>query len=221
MPHSRNSDTSKEIIYKALRRAIIMGHCRPGERLSVEAIAEEYGTSVTPARDALQMLSQEGLVTIKPRSGYFVAQVTLKELRDLLELRQILEVAAVERAAQQITDEQITQLEHVHAGYTGDDDESYERYTDENRRFHCLVAEASGNQALSAALGRLHDRLARFMVMRRAGQTMEHTHARIIEALRQHDVDMARQAMLSELNESRQDVIDQVIRQEGASWSLA
>jgi DNA-binding GntR family transcriptional regulator len=220
MSHLRDGDTSKEIIYKAMRRAIIMGHCRPGERLSVEAIAEEYGTSVTPARDALQMLSQEGLVTIKPRSGYFVVQVTLKELRDLLELRQILEVAAVERAAQQITAEQITQLEQVHAGYTGDDDESYERYTDENRRFHCLVAKASGNQALTEALGHLHDRLARFMVMRRAGQTMEHTHARIIEALRQHDVTAARQAMLDELEESRQDVIDQVIRQEGDFWPL-
>ncbi len=216
----QDSDTSKDIIYKALRRAIIMGRREPGERLSVEAIAEEYGTSVTPVRDALQMLSQEGLVTIKPRSGYFVAQVTLKELRDLLELREILEVAAVERAARQIAAEQIARLQRIHAGYAGDDDEAYERYTDENRRFHCLVAEASGNQALVEILGRLHDRLARFMVMRRAGRTMEQTHARIIEALEAHNVSAARQAMLDELEESRQHVIDQVIREKGASWTL-
>lgn len=221
MSQSQASNTAKEVIYKALRRAIIMGRCEPGERLSVEAIAEDYGASVTPARDALQMLNQEGLVTIKPRSGYFVAQVTLKELQDLLELRQILEVAAVERAARQITAAQIAQLQHVHAGYAGDDDEAYERYTDENRRFHCLVAEASGNQAMVEILGRLHDRLARFMVMRRAGRTMEQTHARIIKALVAHDVSAARQAMLDELEESRQHVIDQVIREKGASWTLS
>jgi DNA-binding GntR family transcriptional regulator len=221
MPHSRPSEgTSKHRIYRELRRSIIMGHRGPGERLSVTELAEAYGTSVTPVRDALQMLGQEGLVTIKPRSGYFVTRISLKELRDLLDLREILELAAVERAATLITSEQLARLEHVHAGYTGDDDESYDRYTDENRLFHTLIAEASGNHELAQALGHLHDRLARFMVIRRAGRTMEVTHARIVEALRAHDVDAARQAMLEELHETREAVLTHVIREDGAFWHL-
>lgn len=197
-----------------------MGHREPGERLDLDALTKSYGTSVTPVRDALQMLSQEGLVTIKPRSGYFVTHVTLKQLRDMLELREILEVASIEQAAVRISEEQLEQLEHVHAGYTGEDDESYDRYMDENRRFHYLIAQASGNQELAEMLGRLHDRLARFMVLCRAGETLERRHALIIEALRTRDVATARQAILSEMNETRETILERVIQEEGTSWRL-
>ena len=145
---------SRSRIYRELRRAIIMGHMPPGQRLNVEELATQYNTSATPLRDALQMLHQEGLITIKPRSGYFIAATTLKSLRERFELRQILEVAAIERAVVRITDAQIEQLANVHAGYTGDDDESYDRYTDENRNFHHLLGEASGNSELADLLGR-------------------------------------------------------------------
>ena len=157
---------------------------------------------------------------IRPRSGYFVASITLKQLRDMLDLRKILELAAIERAALRITTEQINALRSVHAGYTGDDDESYDRYTDENRSFHYLVATASGNQELAEAVGHLHDRLARFMVLRHAGRTMETTHARIAEALRAHDVQAARQALLDELDETREAVLSRVIQDEGHAWQL-
>jgi DNA-binding GntR family transcriptional regulator len=129
-------------------------------------------------------------------------------------------VAAVERATPRITDEQLVQLEHVHAGYTGDDDESYDRYTDENRRFHRLIAEASGNHELAETLGHLHDRLARFMVIVRVSDTLETRHGRLIEALRTRDAAAARQAMLDEVNETRETVLERVIQQEGASWQL-
>ena len=181
--------TSKNFIYVELRRRIIMRHLKPGERFDVEGLAQQYKTSVTPVRDALQMLSQDGLVNIKPRSGYFVIRTTLKQLRDLLDLRHIIEIAAVERAAVKITSEQIADLRAVHAGYTGDDDVSYDRYTDENRKFHFRLAKASGNHELTQLMGRLHDRLAPFMVMRHGGRTQEATHKKIIDAI--YDFQMA------------------------------
>jgi GntR family transcriptional regulator, rspAB operon transcriptional repressor len=213
-------DTSKCRVYRELRRSIIMGHRKPGERLSLEELTATYGTGVTPARDALQMLSQEGLVTIRPRSGYFVEHINLKELRELFEVREILETAAIERAATRVTEDLLQQLEHIHAGYTGDDDESYDRYTDENRRFHFLIAEASGNHELAEMLGHLHDRLARFMVLRGAGLTQQYTHEQIVVALRARDVAAARQAMLNEITETRDTILDRVIRAEGAGWLL-
>ena len=213
-------ETSKRLIYQEVRRSIIMGRCQPGERLDLNGLGRQYGTSVTPVREALQMLAQEGLVTVRPRSGYFVTQITLKQLGDLLDLREILEVAAVERAATRITAEQLAELDRVHAGYTGDDDAAYDRYTEENRRFHCLIAVASGNEALADAVGRQHDRLARFMVLRHAGKTMEESHQRIVEALRSGDADAACQAMRDEVNDSRQTVLARVIEAEGANWHL-
>jgi DNA-binding GntR family transcriptional regulator len=212
--------TLKNRIYVELRRSIIMGRRPPGEKIDVREAAERYGTSITPIREALQMLHQEGLVTIKPHSGYLVTQLTLKQLRDLFELREILELAAVERAAARATEEQIEELEEVYQGYTGEDDESYDRYTAENRRFHCLIAEATGNRELAELLGHLHDRLARFMVVRRAGQSMKRSHGRIVKALSSGDADAARRALLEELTDTREIVLDQVIQEQGQSWHL-
>ena len=216
----RVDETSKSLIYKKLRRSIIMRTRESGERLNVEAIAEEYNTSVTPVRDALQMLSHEGLVDIKPRSGYFVKSITLKQLRDLLDVRRVLELTAIERAALRATEEQIEEMSHVHAGYTGDDDESYDRYTDENRHFHYLLARASGNNELAELVGSLHDRLARFMVMRRAGKTMEITHDRIIEALKTQDVETARQALLDDIDRAHEAILDSILEGDANSWHL-
>lgn len=214
------STTSKSTIYREIRRSIIMGHRKPGERLDVNQIAHQYNTSITPLRDALQMLTQEGLVTIKPRSGYFVTRMTLKQLRDMMELRKILEIAAVERAAPRITPEQIRELRSVHAGYTGDDDESYDRYTDENRRFHYTLALASGNVELAETIGRLHDRLARFMVLRHAGLSQEFTHARIVDALEKHDAEGARRALLDDIEPSHDEIIDEILEERANSWHV-
>ncbi len=197
-----------------------MGHRQPGQKIDIRRISRQYGTSVTPVREALQMLNQEGLVTIKPHSGYLVTCLTLKQLRDLLNLREILEVAAVERAVGQITEEQLVALETVSTGYTGDDDESYARYTAENRMFHCRIAEATGNQALAAMLGRLHDKLAPFIVMCRAGPEMQQLHARIVNALRARDEDAARQAMLAEITGAHKIILDRVIQEQGDFWRL-
>lgn len=213
-------ETTKSLIYKRLRRSVIMGTRGSGERLNVEEIADEYSTSVTPVRDALQMLSHEGLVDIKPRSGYFVKSITLKQLRDLLDVRRVLELTAIERAALRATEEQIEEMSRVHAGYTGDDEESYDRYTDENRRFHYLLAKASGNQELAEMVGSLHDRLARFMVMRRAGKTMETTHEKILEALHAQDVEAARQTLLDDIDRAHEAILDRVMEGDANSWHL-
>jgi len=212
--------TSKSLIYKKMRRSIIMGHRESAERLNIEAIAREYNTSVTPVRDALQMLSHEGLVIIKPRSGYFVNTITLKQLRDLLDVRRILELSGVERAALRITHEQIVELQSVHAGYSGDDDEAYDRYTDENRRFHYLLAKASGNNELADLVAKLHDQLARFMVMRRAGKTMENTHKRIVDAVIAHDAESARQALLDDIDRAHEAILDNIMEEDSESWHL-
>lgn len=211
---------SKHRIRKEIRRTIIMGHYRPGERLNVDSLAEVFNTSVTPVRDALQMLSQEGLVTIKPRSGYFVTRITLKEINDMFDLRMILELAAVERAVNRIDKDQISELRSIHTGYTGDDDESYDRYTYENRRFHYLLAQSSGNQELANILGHLLDRLARFMVQRRAGKTMETTHAKIVEALENRDKDSLRQALLDDIEDTRAAALEHILQTEAGSWHL-
>jgi DNA-binding GntR family transcriptional regulator len=219
---SNNGETavSKTRIYKDLRRSIIMGHRKPGSRLNVKDIAAHYETSVTPVRDALQMLSHEGLVTIKPRSGYYVTALTLKQLRDLLDMRRILETAAIEKAVLRITPEQIEELRNIHAGYTGEDDASYERYTEENRKFHYLVGVASGNRLLADEVKKLHDRLARFMVVHRIGERQIPMHNRIIDALEEHDLEKARQAIADEVYPSQEAILETVMDDGADKWQV-
>ncbi|MCP4721676.1 MAG: GntR family transcriptional regulator [Desulfobacteraceae bacterium] len=216
----KTGDATKHTIYQRIRAEIITGKKKPGERLSIDILKNEFGTSVTPVRDALQMLSQEDLVTIKPRSGYYITLVSLKELNDMLELRQILELAAVERAAEKISDEQIAILEKVHAGFTTDDDANYSRYTQENKNFHFLVAQASGNHELARQLGHLHDRLARFMIIVRSGEIMSNVHDRLIDRLKAHDPVGAKKAIQKELDEARTRIMDKIMQEEAGSWHL-
>jgi DNA-binding GntR family transcriptional regulator len=211
---------SKNRIYKDLRRSIIMGHRKSGNRLIVKDIARDYETSITPVRDALQMLSHDGLVTIKPRSGYYVTAFTLKQLRDLLDMRRILEMAAIEKAVLRITPEQLDELRNIHAGYTGEDEVSYERYTEENRKFHHLIAVASGNLILADEVKKLHDRLARFMVVHRIGERQIRMHNRIIEALEEHDIEKARQAMEDEVYPSQEAILETVMDDSADQWQV-
>jgi DNA-binding GntR family transcriptional regulator len=219
MVNSKFEESIKSRIYTELRRAITNGHLKPGERLDTGKLTGHYETSITPLRDVLGMLSQEGLVTIKPRSGYFVSQITARQLFDLLDLREILETAALQRAVKRITLEQIEDLTH---DYTGYDDESYEFIIEENRRFHCLIAKASGNEELMLMLGRLHDQLARFMflVFRNSDKTQEQTHARIIEALRAGDAEAALEAILEETRSTREVILARVMEEQGDSWNI-
>jgi len=219
MPKKKGTAT-KHVIYKRISTEIMTGRIKAGERLSIDSLKKKFGTSVTPVREALQMLSHEDLVTIKPRSGYYVTLVSLKELTDMLELRQILELAAVERAAQNISDDQIALLETLHAGYTNDDDETYLRYTEENQNFHYLVAKASGNLELAQQIKHLHDRLARFVVIVRSGRHMIDVHGRLIERLKTHDPVGAKKTLQEELDEAKTAIMDKIMQEEATSWHL-
>lgn len=217
---STHQKTTGARIYTTLRREIITARHRPADRLAVDELAERFGTSVSPVRDALTKLGQEGLVTIKPRSGYFVTRMTFKELQDLLDLREILETAALERAVCVITADQLCHLETLHGRYTGDDPESYDRYTQENRRFHVSLAEASGNLELARQIGHLLDRLARFMVMTRTGKVMPDSHAQIITALRKGSPGAASKALLKELRTAAKKILAHVLAEESGRWQL-
>jgi GntR family transcriptional regulator, rspAB operon transcriptional repressor len=216
----KTGTATKHIIYKRIRTDIITGRIKAGERLSIDSLKKEFGTSVTPVRESLQMLSHEDLVTIKPRSGYYVTLVSLKELTDMIELREILELAAVERAARSINDDQIALLEKVHKGYTDDENETYLRYTEENQNFHYLVAKASGNLELAQQIKHLHDRLARFVVIVRSGRHMIDIHGRLIERLKAHDPVGAKKILQNELDGARTAIMEKIMQEEAASWHL-
>src|SRR5438874_13166497 len=84
-----------ESIVAALRRAIILGELQPGLHLEEPALAEKFGVSRIPVREALTRLAHEGLVRLEPRRGAFVGGVTSDDVHDLFELRRLVEIYAI------------------------------------------------------------------------------------------------------------------------------
>ncbi|RLA82489.1 MAG: GntR family transcriptional regulator, partial [Deltaproteobacteria bacterium] len=84
-------DTKSAAIYRFLKQDILNGRLRPGEKLVASKVAEAYGVSIIPVREALNRLRAEGLVTIIPHTGAYVTEIDLEDLKDLYPIRGVLE----------------------------------------------------------------------------------------------------------------------------------
>lgn len=92
----------REVVFNTLRQAIIQGEFQPGERLMEVTLANKLGVSRTPVREAIRMLELEGLVVMIPRRGAEVANITVKDLKDALEVRMAMEALSVKLACERI-----------------------------------------------------------------------------------------------------------------------
>ena len=100
----------RDVVFNTLRKAILKGELKPGERLMEIALAERLGVSRTPVREAMRKLELEGLVVMIPRRGAQVANITEKDLNDVLEVRIALENLSIENACARMTEEQLAEL---------------------------------------------------------------------------------------------------------------
>ena len=100
----------RDVVFNTLRQAILTGEMKPGERLMEIHLANRLGVSRTPIREAIRKLELEGLVIMIPRRGAEVAQITWKNLKDVLEVRRALDVLAIELACDRMTQEELQEL---------------------------------------------------------------------------------------------------------------
>ena len=143
----------RDVVFNTLRQAILKGELKPGERLMEIALAERLGVSRTPIREAMRKLELEGLVVMIPRRGAQVANITEKDLNDVLEVRIALENMAIEKACQNMTEDSMSKL-WVAA-------KAFERTTAEGDlvkmaeadvAFHEIIYQASDNRRLIQVL---------------------------------------------------------------------
>ena len=97
----------RDVVFNTLRKAILRGELKPGERLMEIQLANKLGVSRTPIREAIRKLELEGLVLMIPRKGAEVAEITEKNMQDVLEVRKALEELSVQLACERITPEQV------------------------------------------------------------------------------------------------------------------
>jgi DNA-binding GntR family transcriptional regulator len=204
--------TATDGAYEHLKRLVLTGGLAPGEELREGTLTESSGFGRTPVREALRRLVQEGFVEVRPRQGYRVAVVTLTSVRDLFEMRLLLEPAAAELAATRASQEDLAALHDLaHESYVPGDPNSYERFLERNREFHVRVAKAAGNERLASTLRVLLEEMQRlfFISLSSDGTAVElvHEHHELHDALLARDAPRARQVVIDQIEASRSRVM--------------
>lgn len=222
----RGSPSLMEQAYARLRREILSCRLPPGAEISETDIAEHLQMSKSPVREALGRLRMEGFVRAYPRRGYQIAPLTLSDLKELLELRTILESGAVTLAAGRITPEELAQLVQLaDAEDLGpvDAGTSLDAFVDANRTFHAAVSRASGNRRVYEQVIHCLDGLERFFYVgarsRDISPQTRAEHAELIDALRNRDGARAR-ALVVAHNDGTRDGLIELISSGASPWSL-
>ena len=203
----------RDVVFNTLRRAILRGELKPGERLMEIQLANKLGVSRTPIREAIRKLELEGLVLMVPRKGAEVAEITEKNLRDVLEVRCALEELAVQLACDRIDPERMQQLLDAAAHFrdilgTADITELGEA----DEAFHDVIFQATDNRRLIQLLNNLREQMYRYRIeylkKKECYPQLLEEHAAIIQAIREHDKAKATEITVQHINNQVDTVVD-------------
>ncbi len=199
--------------YEGLKKAIMCMRYLPGENLLEEQLQKSLNVSRTPIRIALSKLEQEGLVCHRPGRGYLVREIRLKDVRDLFQVREYVEVPATRLAAEEATCEELRELQDFWATTN----EALERgdlegYLTGAVEFHYRIAVMSRNDVLCDLVKRLNERLSMVSrILLRSERRLARSHQEhkaILDRLAQRDPDAAADAARHHVIESREEFLD-------------
>ncbi|MHA7274270.1 MULTISPECIES: GntR family transcriptional regulator [unclassified Arthrobacter] len=206
---SRRPTTAPAFVLAQLRRAIIAGELLPGQALRQDALAERFGVSRVPLREAFKVLEGEGQVVYAPHRGYKVATLSLTDLLEVYRIREILEAEAVRVAIRRSDDGVVTLLraaaqEVETASAAGD----LLTMTEANRRFHFLMVTSARMPRLEKLIQVLWDATETYRFVYYGDEAnrhrVENEHQCIIEAFADRDADR----VITLLNEHRSHAVD-------------
>lgn len=208
----------RDIVFDALKEAILTGRLKPGERLMEVQLAEEMGVSRTPVREAIRKLELEGLVVMVPRKGAYVSDLSLKDAAEVFEIRSSLEGLAAALAAERITDEEIKALDKVicdiiEAREKGDT----ETIIKKDMEFHQILFNASRNKRLAQIINNLKEQIDRFRIQSFTNpvrsQSVLSEHKAILSAIKQGDAENAEKLAKAHIYEVEYNVMNLLRKQ--------
>ncbi len=185
-------------VAELLRQRIFSRELEPGAWIDEIRIAEQLGISRTPLREALKVLAAEGLVTMKVRRGAYVTEVSEQDLREVYALLSLLESDAAGEVARRATDEELLELQALHAELEGAAAER-ERFFAINEQFHIRLLEIAGNRWRNQVVADLRKvmKLNRHASLFKAGRVQESLseHRAVMEALVGRHAEQAQKRM--------------------------
>lgn len=217
IPKAQNLHTS---VYERLKSQIIDFTLKPGQKLQDRQLAIQLEVSRTPVREALNRLVQEGFVRQTPGQGYFVKEITIKEIEELYEVREALEVLAAKMAIQSINNSQIKKLSEILKRHKKliQNGTSESSLLDE-AEFHKTIALSSGNQTLYVIISNIFDKIATYRGI--GTLTLQRTkiayqqHEEIFISLKVKDSRKLKKIMRGHITEARRDAIERVKKEIG------
>lgn len=209
----------REVIFNTLREAIIVGELKPGERLLEVQLSEKMGVSRTPVREAIRKLELEGLVNMIPRKGAHVADLSVKDIMDVLEVRASLDGLATALSAERITDEELKELNHVQTQFAQYFEKgNLQGLVKKDVEFHDIIYRSSRNDKLIQITNNLREQVQRFRViyLKDYSSTKEiiKEHADIYAALSERDPEVARKVAQKHIKNQEVTIIKSIKREE-------
>lgn len=203
----------RDVVFETLRQAILRGELKPGERLMEIHLAQKLGVSRTPVREAIRKLELEGLVLMIPRKGAVVAEITISDLEDVLEVRTALEELAVRKACGRITPEQLEEVkrcsEEFKRALMGED---VTACAQADVKFHDAIYECTGNKRLIQILNNLREQMYRYRMEylkdKRSHELLVREHDEIVRGLEERDVQLALEATCRHIERQKEHIIE-------------
>ena len=206
-----NGKSLKQLAYETLKHRIITCEITPGSLLTEDMLCEELNASRTPVRDAVSRLEQEHLVSIRPKKGIKVNRVSMNSIRELFEIRRMLEPEVVLRYGNRIRDEEYARFIRQFERTDMADQELF--VLDDS--FHRLFIEASGNRYYNTVFEMIADQVYRYRVLTSGDSRLEVTqkeHFEIAANCIRGEWDRASAAMLNHIENSKLAIVDYVMK---------
>lgn len=197
-----------EEVAEALRERIFNGALKPGDWVDELALAEEFGISRTPLREAIKVLAAEGLITMKLRRGAYVTEVDAQELSEIYHLMALLESDAAATVAQKASKAELAELEKLHQRLEDSAAKDLPSFFAANEAFHMRLLALSSNRWRDQIVADLRKvmKLSRAQSLAKEGRLQEslQEHRAILTALKARKPEAARQAMHAHITHGRE-----------------
>jgi DNA-binding GntR family transcriptional regulator len=201
--------------YQLIKNDIVTCLLDPGMVIVQSDLAQKYETGVTPVREALRQLAQEGFVQPIPRMGYRVSPITAQDVEEIFEVRLILESSSARLAAERGRVEDLKKIgEKADFTYKYKDRQSYTVFLKHNADFHISIAEATLNQRLVMQVSKIMDELNRVfhlgLDLKDSAEEMRRDHLKLAEALWSRNPVVAEKLACDEIWHSRERVLEAI-----------
>jgi len=202
-------------VYEKLKSQLIDFTLKPGQKLQDRQLALKLGVSRTPVREALNRLLQEGFARQTPGQGYFVKEVTIKDIEDLYEVRKALEILAAQMAVRNINSHQTKRLSEIlqrHRKLVQNG--SFTSSLLEEADFHKTIASGSGNQYLFEIISTIFDKISTYrgigtLTLKRRKIAFQE-HEEIFNSLKEKDTRRLKKILENHISEAKRDAIERV-----------